>query len=74
MIDQRTACTGEAIDALRRCWQDDPVDFTGTATGAKIVDMRIEPQPARAIPIRVGGRSEPAYRRAVGGIHRVDRS
>jgi len=62
---RRGACTDETIDILRRCWQDDPIDFAGAATGAKIVDMRAKPQPGRSIPIWVGGRSEPAYRRAV---------
>jgi len=62
---RRGACTDETIDILRRCWQDDPIDFTGAATGAKIVDMRAKPQPGRSIPIWVGGRSEAAYRRAI---------
>lgn len=62
---ERGARTDEAIDLLRRCWTEDPVDATAPKTGAELVQMRLKPQPERPIPIWVGGLEEPALRRAV---------
>jgi probable F420-dependent oxidoreductase len=64
-FESRGARTDEAIDILRRCWREDPVDLAAPASGVRMVDMRTKPQPTRAIPIWVGGHSEPAVRRAV---------
>jgi probable F420-dependent oxidoreductase len=64
-FDERGARTDETIEILRRCWSEDPIDFQGKNTGAKLVEMRAKPQPASPIPIWIGGHSEPAYRRAV---------
>ncbi len=60
---ERGARTDEAIDALRACWQDDPVTFDGPSVHLK--EMRVLPQPDRHIPIWVGGASDRALRRAV---------
>jgi probable F420-dependent oxidoreductase len=64
-FESRGARTDEAIDILRRCWREDPIDLSAPVSGVKMVDMRAKPQPTRPIPIWVGGHSEPAYRRAV---------
>jgi len=64
-FESRGARTDEAIDILRRCWCDDPVDVCAPASGVRMVDLRTKPQPKRPIPIWVGGHSEPALRRAV---------
>jgi probable F420-dependent oxidoreductase len=53
----------EIIDILRACWRDDPVSFAGKYY--EFHDVRVVPQPARPIPIWVGGASEAAYRRGV---------
>jgi len=57
--------TDEALDVIRRCWNDDPIDVTAPSSGVKLVDMRAKPQPGRPIPIWIGGHSEAAFRRAV---------
>ena len=62
---ERGVRTDEAIDVIRRCWNEDPIDLTAPSWGVKMVDMRAKPQPGRAIPIWIGGHSEPAWRRAV---------
>ena len=64
-FDDRGARTDETIDLVRRCWEDDPIDETGSVTGARLVEMRAKPQPARHIPLWIGGHSEAAFRRAV---------
>jgi probable F420-dependent oxidoreductase len=64
-FEQRGARTDETLEILRSCWEDDPIDFTGESTAAKLVSMRAKPQPERRIPIWIGGHSEPAFRRAV---------
>ena len=62
---ERGARTDETIDLLRRCWSEDPVDAVAPTTGAKLVEMRLKPQPERPPPIWVGGHSERAFQRAV---------
>jgi probable F420-dependent oxidoreductase len=52
----------EAIDLFRKAWSEDPLSFHGEY--AAFDDVRVLPQPGRRIPIWIGGRSEPAYRRA----------
>ena len=62
----------EALDVLRACWGSDPVDFEGEFV--HLDAMKVQPKPAHPIPIWVGGRSEPAYRRAVtrgDGFHAI---
>ena len=53
----------EAIQLLRACWSDGPVDFAGKYY--RLVAMGMEPKPPQGgrLPIWVGGRSEAAYRR-----------
>jgi probable F420-dependent oxidoreductase len=59
----RGAATDEAIDVLRACWGEQPVTFQGP--GVAFRDMKVVPTPAHRIPIWVGGRAEPALRRAL---------
>ena len=62
---ERGAIADETVEILRRCWEDDPIDYVGNKTGAQLVSMRAKPQPTRRIPIWIGGHSEPALRRAI---------
>jgi probable F420-dependent oxidoreductase len=55
--------TDEIIDMLRACWRDDPVDFS--SAHYRLEAIRVLPKPAHDIPIWIGGRTEPAYRRAI---------
>lgn len=59
----RGARTDDAIDALRACWGEQPVHHDGPLF--RIRDVKVVPTPERAVPIWVGGTSEPALRRAV---------
>lgn len=58
----RGARTDEAIDLIRRLLSEEMVDHNGTFFRAS--QARISPRP-EALPILVGGRSEPAFRRVV---------
>jgi len=60
---ERGGLTDEAVDVLRACWADAPASFDGPTVS--FTDMKVRPQPARPIPIWVGGTSRPALRRAV---------
>jgi probable F420-dependent oxidoreductase len=53
----------EAIQLLRACWTEKPVNFAGKHY--RLVAMGMEPKPpqGRSLPIWIGGRSEAAYRR-----------
>ena len=53
----------EALALWRTVWRDDPAAFAGRTTS--FTDLRVLPQPARPIPVWVGGSGEPAWRRAV---------
>ena len=62
----------EMIDVLRACWGPDPVDFDGEFV--HLDAMKVQPKPAHAIPIWIGGSSEPAYVRAAArgdGFHAI---
>ena len=62
----------EMIDVLRACWGPDPVDFDGEFVHLEA--MKVQPKPAHAIPIWIGGSSEPAYLRAAArgdGFHAI---
>jgi probable F420-dependent oxidoreductase len=62
----------EMLDVLRACWGPDPVDFHGEFV--HLDAMKVQPKPAHPIPIWVGGRSEPAHRRAAtrgDGFHAI---
>jgi probable F420-dependent oxidoreductase len=68
----RGARMDEMLDVLRACWGPDPVDFHGEFV--QLDAMKVQPKPAHDIPIWVGGRSEPAYRRAAtrgDGFHAI---
>ena len=62
---ERGARTDETLELLRRCWTEDPVDAEGPMTGARLAKMRLKPQPARTIPIWIGGLSDAALDRAI---------
>jgi probable F420-dependent oxidoreductase len=53
----------EALDLFRCLWRDDPATFHGTYRSFD--DIRLMPKPVGDMPVWVGGRSEPAYRRAI---------
>jgi probable F420-dependent oxidoreductase len=53
----------EILALLRACWDQDPIEFKGEFHSVE--GVRLLPKPARRIPIWLGGRSEPAYRRAL---------
>jgi probable F420-dependent oxidoreductase len=60
---ERGPRTDEAIDAMRACWGEQPVDFDGPTVHLR--NLKVVPSPAHRIPIWVGGASPPALRRAV---------
>jgi probable F420-dependent oxidoreductase len=64
-FDERGKRSDETIAMLRACWTEDPVTLEGERVAASFKAMRTLPQPARPIPIWVGGHGEPAFRRAV---------
>jgi probable F420-dependent oxidoreductase len=53
----------EALEMLRVLWSEDPATYEGGFRS--FADIRLLPKPVGAMPIWVGGGSEPAYRRAV---------
>jgi len=55
----------EGIAMMRAVWSEDPVTFTARHIPAVIEDMRMQPQPVKAIPIWIGGSSEAALARAL---------
>jgi probable F420-dependent oxidoreductase len=55
----------EGIAMMRAVWSEDPVTFPARTIPAVIEDMRSLPQPAKPIPIWIGGSSEPALKRAL---------
>lgn len=62
-FDERGTRTDDAIDTLRACWGDQPVNHEGPVFSVEA--MKVVPTPERPIPIWVGGTSEAALRRAV---------
>ncbi|MFN0148246.1 MAG: LLM class flavin-dependent oxidoreductase [Dehalococcoidia bacterium] len=63
-IDPRSrgARTNEALQILRRVWNEDHVTFTGKQFD--LHDVTVYPKPMGHVPIFVGGRSDHALRRA----------
>jgi len=55
----------EGIAMMRAVWSQDPVSFDAKVIPATIDKMRTLPQPETAIPIWIGGTSEPALKRAL---------
>ncbi|MFP6706352.1 MAG: TIGR03619 family F420-dependent LLM class oxidoreductase [Alphaproteobacteria bacterium] len=60
----RGAHTDDIINILRACWSEDPIAYEPKVVTAALPGIRTLPQPARNIPIWVGGNSAPALRRA----------
>ena len=58
----RGARTDEILDILRAVWTTDPTSYHGAHY--TFDDIPVQPKPAHAIPIWVGGSSDAAYRRA----------
>ncbi|HEY2538396.1 MAG TPA: TIGR03619 family F420-dependent LLM class oxidoreductase [Stellaceae bacterium] len=54
----------EGIAMMRAVWSEDPVSFPARTIPAVIERMRSLPQPAKPIPIWIGGSSEAALNRA----------
>lgn len=76
-FDERGRRTDESIEILRALWTRDPITARFPVHGLTFDTMRAKPQPARPIPIWIGGHSAPATRRAVtlgDGWHGVVRS
>jgi probable F420-dependent oxidoreductase len=59
----RGARMDEAIRLLRACWGDAQVDVAGKHYQLAAMGMEPKPPQGRRLPIWIGGRSEPAYRR-----------
>jgi len=55
----------EGIAMMRAVWREDPVSFAAGTIPAVIEEMRSLPQPAKPIPIWIGGSSEAALERAL---------
>lgn len=53
----------EAIEAMRAYWRDEQVDLAGPFYPADAIGMHPKPPQGGALPIWVGGLSEPAFRR-----------
>lgn len=71
-MSDRGARMDENLDVLRACWSQDPVEFKGS--WHDLAGVRLQPQPARPIPVWIGGSGERSYRRAVekgDGFHAV---
>lgn len=64
-MDERGPRTDETIEIIQAMWQQDPITAEFPVHGLVFDRMRAKPQPERQIPIWIGGKSKPAYRRAV---------
>jgi probable F420-dependent oxidoreductase len=63
-FNERGRRMDEGIEMMRAVWSDDPVSFPARWIPAVLDNMRMMPKPEKAIPIWIGGTSEPALRRA----------
>jgi probable F420-dependent oxidoreductase len=54
--------TDEILEILQLCWEADPVTYHGEYYD--FVDMKVQPKPAHAIEVWVGGSGPAAFRRA----------
>lgn len=52
----------EAVEILRRAWRGEPFSFTGRHF--TLSDALVTPMPTRPVPVRLGGQSDRAIRRA----------
>ncbi len=62
---ERGRRSDESIELLRRCWREPAIDHDGRWVASTMRRIRTLPQPARDIPIWIGGTSEPAVARAI---------
>ncbi len=62
---ERGLRTDESIEMLRTMWTDDRITAEYPVHGARFESIRAKPQPARPIPIWIGGHAEVALARAV---------
>jgi probable F420-dependent oxidoreductase len=53
----------EAIELLRACWSQPSIDFTGKHYQVRAMGMEPKPPQGAALPLWIGGNSEPALRR-----------
>ena len=58
----RGARMDEALEIMRLVWTESPASYQGNHY--EFEDIKVLPQPAHAIPVWVGGSSQPAYDRA----------
>lgn len=61
---RRAARTAEYVAAMRTLWRDDVASFRGEFVNFDAIRVNPKPARGRAIPVVVGGNSEPALRRA----------
>ena len=54
--------TDEILEILQLCWDTDPVTYHGTYYD--FADIKVQPKPAHAIDVWVGGQGPAAFRRA----------
>jgi hypothetical protein len=64
-FDERGPRTEEAIEILRRCWTDDHITAEFPVHGARFASIRCKPQPARSVPLWIGGHADVALERAM---------
>ncbi len=65
---ERGAITDEYLDAMRALWQDEHPEYHGRF--ADFAGVNAYPRPVQQpVPVIAGGRSPPAYRRAVASAH-----
>ncbi|MEY4373059.1 MAG: hypothetical protein RL219_1828 [Actinomycetota bacterium] len=64
-FDERGPRTDEAIEILRRCWTDDHITAEFPVHGARFASIRCKPQPARSVPLWIGGHADVALERAM---------
>ncbi len=64
-FDERGPRTDEAIEILRTVWTQDHITAEFPVHGARYVSMRTKPQPARTVPLWIGGHADVALRRAI---------
>lgn len=62
---ERGARTDEAIEILRHIWTHDHMTIDFPVHGIHMRSMRAQPQPARHVPIWIGGHADIALRRAI---------
>ncbi len=64
-FDERGPRTDEAIEILRHVWENDHITVDFPVHDIHMRSIRAKPQPARRIPIWIGGHADVALRRAI---------